>query len=83
MEKTIREAEARIQENMVLTKIRKIAKLYGGAVFIIGLSFFIFGLIMMLIPTSSTVDFPQNLSLGLFIIGGVLLFISGLLHMST
>ena len=83
MEKNIRIAESRIEEHMLLTRIRKIAKIYGGAIFATGLTFFVIGLI----SAFNSASFPTNILPGIItfflIFGGLIIFISGLLHMST
>ena len=83
MEKNIREAEARIQESMVLTRIRKIAKIYGGAAFIIGLLIFLFGLASSFLQPLLPELFISQMNTFLMISMGLLIFISGLLQLST
>ena len=83
MEKTIRNAESRIQEQLTLTRIRKIAKIFGGAIFIIGLSLFLFGLLGTVTDIPFSSEFIKQLNFILLIFCGLLIFISGLLHLTN
>ena len=83
LEKSIRVSETRIQENLVLTRIRKFGKIFGGMALIIGLSFFIIGLTGVLISFEFPMEFLIDMNYFLLIFGGLLIFTSGLLHLVT
>ena len=83
LEKSIRVSETRIQENLVLTRVRKFSKIFGGMALIIGLTFFIIGLTGIVFSFAFPIDFLRNLNYFLLIFGGVLIFGSGLLHLVT
>lgn len=83
MEKSIRLAESRIQEQLTLTRIRKFAKIFGGAIFIIGLILFIAGLLSSLITFQFSDESFTKIIASFLIISGILIFTSGLMHMNT
>ncbi len=87
VEKTIRDAEANIEQKMTLNFIRRIAKVFAGVVIIFGFTLFVIGIIALsLVSQDPPIAFMgiDKMFIWIFtVIIGVIMTLSGLLHLDT